>query len=51
MKKLINDVESVLVESLQGFATAHADQNLVLHDQRRHGDRIAALQFGHHGVP
>jgi dihydroxyacetone kinase-like protein len=25
MKKLINDVESVLVESLQGFATAHAD--------------------------
>src|SRR5450755_1319517 len=25
MKKLINDVDSVLVESLDGFAAAHAD--------------------------
>ena len=25
MKKLINDVDSLLVESLDGFAAAHAD--------------------------
>ncbi len=44
MKKLINDVESVLVESLQGFATAHAD--IVVLDDDCRFVRRRALQRG-----
>ena len=44
MKKLINDVDSVLSESLDGFAAAHAD--IVTLDAARLFVRRSALKPG-----
>ena len=35
MKKLINDVDNMLRESLDGFAAAHAELIVVLGEQRQ----------------
>src|SRR5437763_14487555 len=48
MKKLINDIDSLLTESLDGFAAAHAD--IVTLGEERRFVRRAALKKGKVGL-